>query len=69
MKSYQLSLKDFIYMYYESKCIFLHFIDNNNRNKKKKYKGIKSNNSNPSSKIYELLLSFVRQVTDEMSAS
>ena len=39
---------------------FLHFIDNNNRNKKKKYKGTKNNNSNPSIKIYELLLSFVR---------
>ena len=39
---------------------FLHFIDNNNRNKKKKYKGTKDNNSNRSTKIYELLLSFVR---------
>ena len=33
------------------------FIDNNNRNKKKKYKGTKDNNSNPSTKIYEFLLS------------
>ena len=39
---------------------FLHLIDYNNKNKKKKYKGTKNNNSNPSTKIYELLLSFVR---------
>ena len=43
-----------------ARVFFLHFIDNNNRNKKKKYKGTKNNNSNPSIKIYELLLSFVR---------
>ena len=36
---------------------FSYLIDNNNRNKKKKYKGTKDNNSNPRTKIYEFLLS------------
>ena len=37
---------------------------------RKKYKGTKNNNSNPSTKIYELLLSFGRYVIkDKMSAS